>query len=200
MDDVSIRYDARDAGSDSLPADASAIVSAPAMVPIWDVQVRIFHWSLVGLFIVAYLSADKFDRLHLIAGYSIVGLLALRLVSGFIGSPHARFSDFVRSPGEVLAYLKLIRERRSPRYPGHNPAGGAMVIALMAMIGAICVTGHLMTTTAWWGSETMENAHEVLVNLTLGLIGLHLLGNFASSLLHHENLTMSMINGLKRRQ
>ena len=200
MDDVSIRYDARDAGSDSLPADASAIVSAPAMVPIWDVQVRIFHWSLVGLFIVAYLSADKFDRLHLIAGYSIVGLLALRVVSGFIGSPHARFSDFVRSPGEVLAYLKLIRERRSPRYLGHNPAGGAMVIALMAMIGAICVTGHLMTTTAWWGSETMENAHEVLVNLTLGLIGLHLLGNFASSLLHHENLTMSMINGLKRRQ
>jgi len=184
----------------ALPADAFAVVSPPAMVPIWDAQVRIFHWSLVGLFIVAYLSAERSDGLHLLAGYSIAGLLLLRVLTGFIGSPHVRFSDFVRSPGEVLAYIKLIREGRSPRYLGHNPAGGAMVIALLAMIGAICVTGHLMTTTAWWGSETMEDAHALLVNLTLGLIGLHLLGNFASSLLHHENLTMSMITGLKRRQ
>lgn len=200
MADVSIRHDGRDAGSASLPADALAIASPPAMVPVWDAQVRIFHWSLVGLFIVAYLSAERSDGLHLLAGYSIAGLLLLRVISGFIGSPHVRFSDFVRSPGEVLAYIKLIREGRSPRYLGHNPAGGAMVIALLAMIGAICVTGHLMTTTAWWGSETMEDAHALLVNLTLGLIGLHLLGNFASSLLHHENLTMSMITGLKRRQ
>ena len=75
-----------------------------------------------------------------------------------------------------------------------------MAIALMAMIAAICVTGHLMTTTAWWGSETMEEAHELLVNLALGLIGLHLLGDFASNVLHRENLIMSMINGLKRPQ
>ena len=200
MDDMSIRNDARATGSTVLPGKASAIVSPPAMVPIWDAQVRIFHWSLVGLFIIAYLSADKSDGLHLIAGYSIGGLLVLRIIWGFIGSPHARFSDFVRSPRDILAYIKLVRQRRSPRYLGHNPAGGAMAIALMALIAAICVTGHLMTTTAWWGSETMEGAHELLVNLTLGLIGLHLLGNFASSLLHKENLTMSMINGLKRPQ
>ena len=197
---MSIRNDARAAGSTSLPAEVSVIVPPPAMIPVWDAQVRIFHWSLAGLFIIAYLSADKSDGLHLIAGYSIGGLLALRIIWGFIGSPHALFSDFVRSPGQILAYITLVGQRRSPRYLGHNPAGGAMAIALLAMIGAICVTGHLMTTTTWWGSETMEGAHELLVNLTLGLIGLHLLGNFASSLLHHENLTMSMINGLKRPQ
>ena len=73
-------------------------------------------------------------------------------------------------------------------------------IALMVMIGGICVTGYLMTTTAWWGSETMEWLHELLVNGTLGLIGLHLIGNLLSSRMHHENLTMSMITGFKRRQ
>jgi cytochrome b len=197
---MSVSNDSPLAGSTTLPAAPAAAAPAPAMVQVWDARVRAFHWSLVVLFLVAYLSAEDSEGLHLFAGYCIAGLLALRVVWGFIGSGHALFSDFVRSPREVLDYIKLVRDHRAPRYLGHNPAGGAMTIALMLMVGGICVTGHLMTTTAWWGSETMENLHELLVNGTLGLIGLHLLGNFFSSRLHNENLTMSMINGLKRPQ
>jgi cytochrome b len=200
MDDMTIPDHAKAAASTSLAAAPPIPVTPPAMVEVWDGRIRAFHWGLVLLFITAYLSAEDSEKLHLVAGYSIVGLLLLRLVWGFSGSQHARFSDFVRSPREVLNYLKLAREHRAPRYLGHNPAGGAMTIALLVMIASICLTGHLMTTDAWWGSEEMEDFHELLVNGTLGLIGLHLIGNLLSSRMHHENLTMSMITGFKRRQ
>jgi cytochrome b len=191
---------ANPAGSTTLPAAPAAPASPPAMVEVWDIRVRAFHWGLAGLFLVAYLSGEESESLHLLVGYCIAGLLVLRIVWGFNGPPHARFSDFVRSPRDVLNYIKLVRKHRAPRYLGHNPAGGAMSIALMTMIGGICLTGHLMTTSAWWGSATMENLHVMLVNGTLGLITLHLLGSLFSSRLHNENLTMSMINGLKRPQ
>ena len=200
MDDMTIPDHASAAASASLAAALSTPQPPSAMVEVWDGRIRAFHWGLVVLFITAYLSAEDSERLHLLAGYSIAGLLVLRVVWGFSGSQHALFRDFVRSPREVLNYLKLAREHRAPRYLGHNPAGGAMTIALLVMITSICLTGHLMTTDAWWGSEAMEDFHELLVNCTLGLIGLHLLGNLLSSRMHHENLTMSMITGFKRRQ
>jgi len=170
----------------------------PGVVPVWDPVVRSFHWILVVMFVAAYISAEEAEGLHLFTGYCIIALLMVRVVWGFIGSPHARFTDFVRWPHEVMEYLRLAREHRAPRYLGHNPAGGAMTIALMAMIAGICLTGYLLTTASWWGSEAMEGLHELLVNGTLGLIALHLLGNLFSSRLHHENLTLSMITGMKR--
>jgi cytochrome b len=75
----------------------------PATVQVWDLFVRLFHWSLVGLFIIAYATGDEVERVHIAAGYVIAGLLALRIIWGFIGPPHAPFSSFVRSPQEVLA-------------------------------------------------------------------------------------------------
>jgi cytochrome b len=197
---MGIRQAAETAGSATLPATPAAKGEQRPMVQVWDPLVRVFHWSLVGLFIVAYASGEDADTMHLVAGYGIVALLLLRVVWGVIGSPHARFSDFVRSPREVLEYMQLARQHRAPRYLGHNPAGGAMTIALMVALGGICLTGHLMTTTTWWGSKVMEHLHELLVDGTIGLIGLHLLGNLFSSRQHGENLTLSMITGDKRPQ
>ena len=197
---MSIPTDVGGDGSIVLPASPPAAASSPVLVQVWDPLVRVFHWSLVGLFVVAYASGEEMETLHLVSGYAIVSLLILRVVWGFIGSGHARFSDFVRSPREVLAYIKQARQHQAPRYLGHNPAGGAMAIALMAMLAGVCFSGYLMTTTAWWGSETMEDLHSLLVNVTIGLIGLHLLGNLFSSREKGENLTMSMITGLKRRE
>lgn len=197
---MGIREAAETAGSVKLPATSAAEAESQPMVQVWDPLVRVFHWSLVGLFIVAYASSEEADTLHLVAGYAIVALLLLRAVWGFNGSPHARFSDFVRSPRQVLEYMRLARQHQAPRYLGHNPAGGAMTIALIVAIGSICLTGYLMTTSAWWGSKVMEHLHELLVNGTIGLIGLHLLGNLFSSRQHGENLTLSMITGDKRPQ
>lgn len=197
---MGIREDAETAGSAMLPATPATTGQTPPTVLVWDPLVRGFHWSLVALCIAAYASGNDFDRAHRAAGYAIVALLLLRVLWGFIGSPHARFGDFVRPPRQVLEYMRLARQHRAARHLGHNPAGGAMVIALLVLLGGVCLTGHLMTTAAWWGSETMEALHRLLVNGTIGLIGLHLLGNLFSSRAHGENLTMAMITGRKRPQ
>lgn len=181
-------------GSTSLPA------SAPQTVRVWDPVVRIFHWGVAIAFLIACLTAEELDGIHRATGYLIAALLAVRVVWGLIGTKYARFIDFVRSPRTALEYLLQSRDGTAPRYLGHNPAGGLMAIALMGLLGGICYTGYLMTTPQWWGSELMEGLHETLVNGTIGLIVLHILGNLFSSIVHRENLTLSMITGRKRVQ
>ncbi len=108
---------------------------------------------------IAYVTGDEIEKVHIAAGYAIAGLLALRIVWGFVGPRHARFTDFVRSPREALSYMRDALLLRARRYIGHNPAGGLMVIALIVMLAGTCVTGYLMTTDAYWGSEAMEEVH-----------------------------------------
>lgn len=170
----------------------------PATVKVWDLFVRVFHWSLVSLFAIAYATGDELERVHLAAGYAIAGLLVLRIVWGFIGPRHARFTDFVRSPREGLSYLRDAIWLRARRTIGHNPAGGLMIIALVVMLAGTCLTGYLMMTDAYWGSKAIEETHELLANMTIGLIALHLLGVLVASFEHHENLVKAMITGRKR--
>lgn len=170
----------------------------PATVKVWDPFVRVFHWSLAALFLLAYVTGDEIENVHIIAGYTIAALLALRIVWGIVGPRHARFSDFVRSPRAVLVYLRDVALLRAPRFIGHNPAGGAMVVALIVMLIGTCVTGYMMTTNAYWGSESFEEVHETLANLTVGLIVVHILGVLIASFEHRENLVKAMITGRKR--
>jgi cytochrome b len=170
----------------------------PATVRVWDPFVRGFHWSVAGLFVVAYATGDGVEWLHLAAGYGIAALVALRIVWGFVGSRHARFSDFVRGRRAVHAYLRDMLRLKARRHLGHNPAGGAMTVALLTMLSAVALTGHLMTTDAFWGAEWMEEVHEALVHATLALIALHVLGVLFASLEHGENLIRGMIDGKKR--
>ncbi|MGM0449761.1 MAG: cytochrome b/b6 domain-containing protein, partial [Pseudomonadota bacterium] len=97
-------------------------------VRVWDPFIRIFHWLLVVAFFTAYITEGEPEWLHVWAGYLIVGLLVLRIIWGFIGSEHARFSSFVFSPGTILAYLRDNIRGRAEYYRGHNPAGGAMIL------------------------------------------------------------------------
>ena len=170
----------------------------PATVRVWDPLVRVFHWSLVALFVVAYLTGDEIQRVHNAAGYTIAGLLAARVLWGFVGPRHARFSDFVRSPRDVRAYLRDMLSFRARRYIGHNPAGGIMVLALIGMLGATSLTGYLMTTDAYWGSEALEDVHGALANLTLAMVLVHVLGVLVASFEHRENLVKAMLTGRKR--
>lgn len=116
--------------------------SAPNEVKIWDPLVRIFHWSLVALFATAYLTGDEESRLHELAGYAVLGLIAVRIVWGFIGTRHARFRDFVYRPSAIAAYAKDMLAGRAKRYLGHNPLGGAMIIALLVALLATGATGY----------------------------------------------------------
>ena len=77
-------------------------------IRVWDLFVRVFHWSLVLSFTVAYLSGDEESAIHINAGYIIAGLISFRLIWGFIGSKHARFSDFLHSPQTIIDYFKSL--------------------------------------------------------------------------------------------
>ncbi len=179
--------------------DAAAGGERPsATVPVWDFFIRVFHWSLVIAFAVAFVTADEWDRVHEYAGYAAAGLVVLRIAWGFAGSPHARFSDFVRGPRAIFGYLADMLAGRERRYLGHNPAGAVMILALLAAILGLGVTGYMMTLNAYWGAEWLEETHEVMANGMLVLVGLHVLGVVIESLRHGENLVMAMITGRKR--
>jgi cytochrome b len=171
----------------------------PATVKVWDPFVRVFHWSLATLFIVAYATGDEAQLVHIAVGYGIVGLIALRVIWGFVGPHHARFSSFVRSPRNVLGYLRDVATFRAPHHLGHNPAGAAMIIVLLVMLTGTGMTGYMMTTDAFWGAKWVEEVHETFANLTVGLVVLHVFGVFLSSLVHGENLVKAMVTGRKRR-
>ncbi|WP_296201125.1 cytochrome b/b6 domain-containing protein [uncultured Hyphomicrobium sp.] len=172
----------------------------PANVKVWDLFVRIFHWSLVTLFAITFLTGDEIERLHIWAGYAIAALVAMRVLWGFIGSENALFASFVRGPRAVLTFLKQSTHLEAPRYLGHNPAGGAMVVALLLILSALCGTGIVMTTDAYSASKALEEVHEALANIMLVLIALHVLGVIVASVEHGENLVKSMVTGQKRFQ
>lgn len=110
-------------------------------VKVWDPLVRIGHWTLVIAFFTAYFTEDDFMTQHTWAGYIVGSIVLLRIVWGFIGSKHAKFSDFIYSPKAVFNYLIGLLKRKPQHYVGHNPAGGAMVMALLLSLSATVFTG-----------------------------------------------------------
>lgn len=103
-------------------------------VKVWDILIRVFHWSLALFFILAYVTGEELDTVHAWAGYVIIGLLVFRIIWGVIGTKHARFSDFIYSPTEIFAYLKTLFVNKPKHYLGHNPAGGAMIIVMLIFL------------------------------------------------------------------
>ncbi len=176
----------------------AAGAGSPPKIRVWDPVVRIFHWGLVGLFAISFLTGDEWKQAHILSGYAIVGLLLVRIIWGFVGTYHARFSNFIYDPITTLGFMRDSLAMRAKRYIGHNPAGGAMVFALLVAISGIAATGCMMTTDAYWGVEWVEKAHELLVNVTLGLVGLHIAGVLLASIEHRENLVRAMVTGRKR--
>lgn len=123
-------------------------MSETRAIYVWDPAVRLFHWSLVVAFTVAYLTGEENEVLHANAGYVVLGLVLFRVVWGFIGTRHARFTDFIYGPAAIIDYFKGLSSGRPRHYDGHNPAGGLMVLVMLVSLLAISWSGLKV-----WGIE-----------------------------------------------
>ena len=165
---------------------------------VWDPLVRIAHWTLVGSIIVAWFTRHGGGKWHEWAGYVVLAVVTLRIVWGFAGPAYARFTQFVYSPSATLRYSKLVAAGQEPRYIGHNPLGGWMIVALLTTALLTAASGWLYTTDRFWGLEWVEQTHLWLTYLLLALAALHVTGAIVESVRHRENLIASMIHGNKR--
>lgn len=183
------------------PADAATRVSADERVTqnvfVWDAPVRLFHWLMVICFAGAYVTAESeyWRLLHVSLGYTMAGLVGFRIIWGVIGSRYARFSAFVRGPSAVVRYLRSIVRGRPEHHTGHNPAGAWAIVALLLLTLAVAASGWATYNDI--AGEWLEELHEVVANLMLAIIGVHVAGVLLGSWLHGENLVAAMISGRK---
>lgn len=179
-------------------------------VYIWDAFVRLFHWTLVVSFTVAYLTEDDPLTVHVWAGYMVGALIVARIVWGFVGSSRARFPDFLYKPTTTLRYVRdLVLFRGGERHLGHSPGGGYMVILLLVVLAATVVTGLIVyggdqqagPLAGMFTEETgeaMEEWHEIFANVALALIFVHIVSVILASFVYRENLVRAMVSGYKR--
>jgi cytochrome b len=167
-------------------------------VRVWDLLVRVLHWSLVGSVAGAWITSELGRRWHEPIGWFMVCVIVLRLSWGFAGRGYARFARFVCGPRAALAYASQVARGDAPRYLGHNPFGAWMIVALLLTVSAIALTGWLLDTDMFFGSEAMEDLHEDLSQGLLALVALHVLGVLFTSRRQAENLVRAMVTGRKR--
>ncbi|MBK9083613.1 MAG: cytochrome b/b6 domain-containing protein [Rhizobiales bacterium] len=182
-------------------------------VRVWDRFVRLFHWSLAASVAIAlatgFVGGPRLLVAHLVAGVLAAALVVARLAWGFLGPRHARFADFVVGPGATIAHLRAALAGRPSHHLGHNPLGGAMVVALMLAVAALSLTGAvalggalkegpLAATITFATGRAAREAHEWIAFALIGLISLHLAGVVLESLRTSENLAAAMITGDKR--
>ncbi len=164
---------------------------------VWDPLVRLFHWSLVALFAALALVIDPDSDLHRTLGYVVAGLIGLRLVWGFVGSRHARFSDFPPSPAAALGQLRDIATGRHRHHTGHNPLGALMIYNMLISLVLISLTGYMMGTLRFFGLEWVEELHELLVVWMELSVLVHVAAVIFETRRGGVNLPKAMLTGYK---
>lgn len=165
---------------------------------IWDLPTRVFHWSLAICFIGAVLTqeSEKYRLFHVSFGYTMLGLIIFRLLWGVVGTRYSRFSSFLFGFKEIKEYILGLVRNRPVHYLGHNPLGSIAIYMILVIILGISITGYCIFNDL--GTNWYSEAHELMANLLIGIVVIHISGVIASSLLHKENLVRSMLTGLKQ--
>ena len=189
----------------------SATNPQPETRVIWDLPVRVFHWVLVLAFIGAYVTHElgvEYFKYHLWCGYTVLVLVAFRIVWGLIGTRHALFWNFVRGPIATARYtIAWLRGRATP-FPGHNPLGAWMVLALLAGLLVQAITGlfandEIMNFGPLYGyigaerSNELTSLHRQLFYWILAGVGLHVIGVALHWFIGKERLVHAMFTGRK---
>ena len=181
------------------------------MIRIWDLPTRLFHWILVLLVSFSIVSAKiggNWLDWHMRSGYCILALVLFRIMWGFVGSHHARFSNFVRPPGAVLSYLREMRNGSASAQAGHNPLGALSVLAVLAVLllqastglfanDSISSEGPLARLVSSATSDRLTLIHKINQYVIYSLITLHLGAVAYYYFAKRENLVLPMFTGDK---
>ena len=185
--------------------------AAPDRVRVWDIPVRVFHWSIVGLVALSWAAVENgYMKLHLWSGLILLTLLLFRIAWGFFGSTTARFSDFVRGPKRALGYVRAMARGEHQVHAGHNPAGGWMVILLLAALLLQAGTGLFANDGVRFNaplaaqissglSDRLTSLHGTIFNVILLLVWMHIVAALFYRYVRGENLIAAMISGKKPR-
>lgn len=178
-------------------------------VKVWDLAVRLSHLLFGVLVLGAFLTSEEDDLIpiHTRLGLVLLGVVLFRVVWGFVGTRHARFADFVRSPREVLEALRGMIRGQPGHFLGHNPVGAVMVVTLLATLVTVTVTGVIVSQGPEWsgpllmsksGAHAVKEVHEAAAWALPVLIFFHVAGVLLSSFLEKQNLVAGMVTGFKR--
>jgi cytochrome b len=167
-------------------------------IRVWDLPTRLFHWSLATSFVIAFVTAEseKWRDIHVVAGYTLAGLIAFRLLWGFVGGGYSRFAEFLPTPRTIVDYIKSLMDGRPQHYVGHNPAGAVAIFLLLGF--GIAAAGSGWAVYEDMGGHFMEELHEGASNGMMAIVAIHIAGVIVSSWLHRENLILAMITGWKK--
>lgn len=172
-------------------------------VVLWDIPTRLFHWLIVGCVLLSWWSAEQQQyAVHEYSGYTVIVLVVFRILWGFVGSRHSRFSDFLVGPKRLDHYLKTGQYSSA----GHNPMGGLSMMAFLLLLLMQGVSGlfntddiiftgplHYMASTAL--RDTMGQAHDLVFNVLLGFIAVHIIAVLYHQVRLKEPLMQAMIRG-----
>ena len=176
-------------------------------VRIWDGPTRVFHWALVVLLLVSWLTAGENMQVHRWSGYGVIGLLVFRLWWGVAGGSTARFASFLKGPKATLAYARTLGSRTPHGAPGHNPLGAwsvvAMLAALLVQVGLGLFasdidgleSGPLSHLVDFDASRVAAELHETTFRVVQGLVVLHLAAVGYYWLWKRQNLIGAMLTG-----
>ena len=155
---------------------------------VWDLPTRVFHWSLAASFTGAFLTGDseRWRDIHVLLGYTVLGLIAFRLVWGFVGTRYSRFAEFLHRPAYVIRYIARLLRGHAEHSVGHNPAGAVAILLLLLLGIASGVSGWAVYEEV--GGDWLEELHEFTSNAMLAVVFVHIAGVLVTSYLHDENL------------
>ncbi|WP_167523470.1 cytochrome b/b6 domain-containing protein [Bradyrhizobium sacchari] len=180
--------------SDRTPADRTV----SRTVAVWDLPLRLWHWAFAASILAAWFTPTVYDRVHRIVGYTVLGLLAFRLVWGFWGSRYSRFRLMSVRLRAAPRYLLNLRRGLTGRYIGLNPAGTLMLVALLLAVAVSAITGAMSVTVTFFGVWWVEDTHHYSSDAVIVLVVLHVVGVLLMGRLQRENLIRAMISGRKR--
>lgn len=179
-------------------------------VPVWDIPVRLFHWILVLLIAFSWLSSEMdWMTWHMYSGYALLALILFRILWGFVGSTHARFSDFIYGPRALIGYIKTLPSRTAAKFAGHNPLGGISVVLILLCVltqagtglfanDDIINEGPLVKHVSKELSDWLTTIHKYNFNVMLALIGVHIAAVLYYLIWKSENLIKAMFTGRKQ--